>query len=99
MYTRWTAHLSDKSEKEEFQNYIRSSKTLLNRLRDILAEEDQRLSRSELSEKQYDTVNWTYLQAHKNGFRQALSLIKQLVDLDQQEHNIDRITAGQQQPE
>lgn len=95
MYTRWTAHLKDKEEKEKFQNYVRSSKELLNRLGDILTEEDQRLTRSEVSEKQYEIVNWTYLQAHKNGFRQALSLIKQLVTLDQQEHN-DRIFAGQQ---
>lgn len=97
MYSRWTSHLETDQEKQDFKNYVRGSKPILNRLKDIFIEEEQRLVRSELSEKQYEVVNWSTLQAHKNGFRQALHLMKQLVDLDQQEHNDDRIITGQQQ--
>ena len=97
MKTRWTSHLKSEEEIKEFQDYIRASKRLLDRMKDILEEEKTSLDRSEISNKVYDNPNWAYLQAHKNGYRQCLGIINSLIDLDQELHN-ERNAAGQQQP-
>ena len=84
MYTMWTKHLEDLEEKEKFEKYVLGSKRLLNRLKDILQEQEDALSLGEMSPKNYDSPSWAYKQAHSNGYRQCLNVLKKLVDLDQQ---------------
>ena len=86
MISRWTQHLKEPEDQERFRASLLGQKWLLNRLSDILDEEEQGIDRSEMSSKVYDTSNWAYLQAHKNGYRQALSVLKKLVTLDPQEN-------------
>ena len=84
MYTMWTKHLEDTNEKVEFEKTVLGSKRILDRLKDILKEQEDALNIGEVLPKNYDTPNWAYKQAHSNGYRQCLGVLKKLVDLDQQ---------------
>lgn len=84
MYTMWTKHIEDTEEKKRFEKYVLGSKRLLNRLKDILQEQEDALNVGEMSPKNYDSPSWAYKQAHSNGYRQCLNVLKKLVDLDQQ---------------
>ena len=84
MYTMWTKHLEDPQERVEFEKTIFGSKRVLNRLKDILKEQEDALNIGEVSPKNYEVPNWDYKQAHSNGYRQCLNVLKKLVDLDQQ---------------
>jgi hypothetical protein len=92
MYTRWTQNLTDPEQIKEFQDYVKGSKRLLNRLSEILDEEEIAINKSETTQKTYENPNWSYLQAHKNGYRQCLKVLRILINLDQQEHDNDPIT-------
>lgn len=82
MLSAWAKHLKDDKEKEQFEEYVRRCSPLLERLGELLKEEEDNLNLSEVSVISYDKPNWDYLQAHKNGFRQCLNIIKQLIALD-----------------
>lgn len=84
MYIAWTKHIKDSEEKERFENSILGSKSVLNRLKDILDESEIELNRAETDPRNYETPNWDYRQAHNNGYRQCLSVVRKLIDLDQQ---------------
>lgn len=86
MWIEWTKHLKSPKEKEDFERYVLGSKSLLNRLKDIVEEKEKALDRSELSIETYSIPSWDYRQAHKNGNRESLQWLKQLVDLDRQSH-------------
>lgn len=80
----WTKHLEDLNEKAEFEKTVLGSKRVLNRLKDILNEQEEALNINEVSPKNYEIPNWDYKQAHSNGYRQCLNVLKKLIDLDQQ---------------
>lgn len=84
MYIEWTKHLKDPENKERFTKEIYSARSVLERLFDILVEKEQSLDRSETNMSVYETPNWDYRQAHKNGNREAISFLKNLINLDQQ---------------
>lgn len=88
MYTKWTSHLSNIKEKEQFEKEVFGSKAVLNRLKAIIDEQETELGRSETNPKTYDIPNWDYRQAHNNGYRQCLYVLKKLIDLDQQNSSV-----------
>lgn len=100
MYVAWTKHLQDPKEKEEFKRTILGSKQVLGRLNDILKDMENDLNIVEVSPKTYDIPNWDYRQAHNNGYRQCLYILKKLINLDQQKEEIDdrQSTSGRQFP-
>jgi len=83
MYLDWVKHLTDVKEQARFQNIVLGSKPVLDRLGDILKEYEKSLDRSETDLSAYETPNWDYKQAHKNGYRACLTKIKDLINLDQ----------------
>lgn len=85
MYTKWTAHLKTEDEKADFKSHIVSAKPVLERVLDLLKEEENGIERSELDLRTYDTPNWAYKQSYKNGYRSALGFVSKLIDLDKQE--------------
>ena len=89
MYTEWTSHLTDPEEKANFTNQIRGSKSVLERLITILDEQEKELDRAETDPRTYEIPNWDYRQAHNNGYRQCLRILKKYIDLDQQETRIN----------
>lgn len=79
MISKWTEHLrNDPKAKEKFEQYVKGSKELLNRLEDILTDLEKSLDRSEIDPNQFDNPNWAYLQAYKNGCKGMLQKIKTL---------------------
>lgn len=88
MYTKWTQHISDPEQKSRFENTIISSRPVLDRLKELLKEEERGLDRSEIDIKTFDQPNWEFRQAYKNGYRSSLNILMKLIDLDQQNTEI-----------
>jgi hypothetical protein len=85
MIGRWTSHLKDKGEISRFKSTLEGSKTVLERLTQILDEEEQALIAHEFSLKSFDTPSWAYKQAYINGERNRIRAIKKLIQPDQGE--------------
>lgn len=83
MISAWTKHLKTDDEKERFNNKILGSKSVLDRLQDLMKEEIDALESVELSNKVYDLPNWDYRQAHANGFKAYHRMLMKLTTLDQ----------------
>ena len=89
MITKWTSHLNHIDDINRFKSDIRGSKTVLERLRQMLKEEEASLTAAEISPKIYDTPNWDYKQAHTNGFKSALNMVYRIIEIkDQNEQSI-----------
>lgn len=84
MMSMWTKNLKSPEEKDRFENSLKGSKIVLDRLTELLTEEESEIDRSELNVDTYETSNWASKQAHKNGQRASLRKIKNLINLDQQ---------------
>lgn len=85
MYSIWTKHAKDSEDKVQIEKSIRHSKWILERLDEIIQGMQTSLERQEISPQSYNSQNWAFRQAHSNGFKQALSSIRKLIDLDQRE--------------
>jgi len=84
MITKWTQHLKDPKEVEEFKRAVRSAKPVLECLKLMVEDQVKQLDSSELDAKSFDNPNWAYKQAYKNGYRSILNFTKNvLTDLDQ----------------
>jgi len=77
----WFAGLS-KEDKEVIENSIKTNLTLLERLGEILETELTKVRRDEVQEASYDSNSWPYLQAHRNGKKEALEFLKRVVTVD-----------------
>jgi hypothetical protein len=91
MYSKWTSHLKTPEEKEQFKNSVLGSKRVLQRLQEVLDEMETEVMKAEINPKTYEIPNWANRQAHNNGYRQCLFLVKKLIDLDQQETKSEKI--------
>lgn len=87
MMILWTNHLKTDEEKKNFQNSFRGSKIVLDRLSQILSQEEGEITRTELSADTYDNPNWSHKQAFKNGQRSVYRKLQLLINLDQQKEN------------
>lgn len=79
MLIDWTKHIKDPEDKSRFEESVRGSKTALDRLLQIIKDQESALDRSETSIKVYDTPNWAERQAHKNGNREAFAYLETLI--------------------
>jgi hypothetical protein len=84
MFLDWTKNLTDADEKVKFEANIMSSKTILDRLTQLIDEKEASLTRTELTPSAFEDANWGYKQAFQNGYRAALNQIKILINLDDQ---------------
>lgn len=100
MYSVWTKHAKDEEDKIQIEKSIRHSKWILDLQNEILKDVENSLTRQEVSPKSYNSPNWAYRQAHSNGFKQCLQLVKRINNLDQKETNIDdrSITTNRSDP-
>jgi len=90
MYTKWTSHISDPEEKARFENQIMSARPVLERLTQLISEDEGSLDKVELSVKQFEVPNWDVRQAFYNGSRASYKSLMKLIDLDQQDLSNDR---------
>lgn len=84
MFTIWTKHLKDEEQISQFENTVHSAKTVLDRLKTLIEEDEKAQNASELDPLSFNTPNWTEKQASRIGYRACLAKYKKLVDLDQQ---------------
>jgi hypothetical protein len=84
MITAWTKHIKDEEQKKRFQNDIINSKSVLFRLDELIQEELRTLEKTEENPKVYDLPNWDYRQAHYNGYRQMASVIRKIININDQ---------------
>lgn len=82
MITAWTKHIKDPEDKAKFQQGLINSRWVLDRQTEVLQELWEGLEREEISPRAYDKPNWEHRQAHCNGFKQCLQVIKNLNNLD-----------------
>lgn len=83
MISKWTEHLrNDPKAKDKFEQYVKGSKELLNRLTVIIKELERDLDQTETELKQFDNPNWAYLQAYKNGCKGMLKKIQTLTTIE-----------------
>lgn len=85
MITLWTSHLRDPEDKERFEKSIQSSKSVLDRLKDILEGRLKAIDIMETSLEAYSSPNWDYKQAHYNGSKAELKALLRVINLDQKE--------------
>lgn len=76
----WTKHLKDETQKQNFEDLVRNSTIVLGRLREVLLEQRDELSRKELTEKDFDVPNWSERQAFRNGDRARLEKVLNLLE-------------------
>lgn len=85
MYTdAWTSHLKTDEEKKRFVFQMHGASEVLERLQGLIDLKMKELETSERSIKAYASPDWSHLQAHKNGYASALTVLKNLLNLDQQ---------------
>lgn len=84
MFTLWTKHLKDPEQIAQFENTVHSSKTVLDRLKELIEEDEKAQNASELDPAGFNVPNWPEKQASRIGYRACLAKYKKLVDLDQQ---------------
>lgn len=89
MISKWTQHLTNPEDKKAFENELRGSKNVLNRLKTLMEEQETSLDYQELSLKAYDNPSWSHKQAHVNGIRQCIAFNKTLLNLDLQKETND----------
>lgn len=80
----WTSHLETDEEKQRFKNQLYGSRFVFERLRQLIEMKEADLGASERSPKAYETPNWPFLQAHRNGYASAMAIVKNLINLDHQ---------------
>ncbi len=80
----WTAHLQTPEEKQRFINQLRGSSEVFERLNSLIDMKQKELGAAERNISVYENPNWAYLQAHRNGYASASTVIKNLLNLDQQ---------------
>lgn len=80
--TLWTANIANSpKDKEDFNQSLKLSTKVLDRLRDIVEEKKASIEYSEHSSSSYKEPSWACYQAHLNGKRAAYTEILQLLNI------------------
>jgi hypothetical protein len=80
MQLRWTSHLKDPEARKDFEQYVRNSTSILERLTDIINTKVDALDCPPF-DPDYGDAAWAYKQADRNGQLRAYLEILKLTDL------------------
>ncbi len=80
----WTAHLQTEDEKQRFLNQLHGSRDVTDRLKELIAAKENELGKAERNIGVYQSPNWAYSQAHRNGYASAMAVIRNLLTSDQE---------------
>ena len=75
----WTKNLPPE-RKQGFEDALRNSTLVIDRLRQIMNEWEQSLLAEETTKDQYSSPSWAMLQAHRNGSREIIKKVRDLTD-------------------
>ena len=84
MITLWTSHLTDPEEQQRFKQTVLGSKSVLNRLKEILEARIKAIDSIETNPIIYDSASWAAKQAHYNGSKAELRAVIKAITLDQE---------------
>lgn len=93
MKTVWTQHLDTEEDKNRFRSSVRSSKDVLDRLKEILDGRVKAINSIETGVDIYTKPGWEALLVHYNSEKGCLKWIQDLINLDQEGTN-DRQHSG-----
>jgi len=80
----WYGELKKDEDKKKLEEVIRHSTVALGRLKEIVEGNISSSERQETRMSEYDSASWSHKQAHRNGYRQAMFEMKELLSfLDQ----------------
>lgn len=83
MLSAWSRHLvKDPTAKQKFEEMVKGSKLLTDRLQNILDELEQTIERAELSTDSFENPSWAFKQAYLNGSRAMLHKIKFITETE-----------------
>lgn len=85
MITAWTKHLKSEEDVQRFKKRLQSSSDVIERIQELMKEDEESLNNREVSPKVYDLSNWDYRQADANGYRRCLREYQKLLTLDQKD--------------
>lgn len=79
----WTSNLTG-DDKKKFEDLLKNniSQAIKDRLEVILHNAIEVMDIETESLRQYDKPNWSAYQAHLNGYRQALTMVLDLFDME-----------------
>ena len=75
----WVKNLNDPTERDNFEKTLRSSKTALSRLIDLLDEKEAEINRQEATVDDFINTDWAFKQAFRNGQKSMVREIRQLM--------------------
>jgi hypothetical protein len=75
---KWTHGLNDR-DKKNLEEMLRNSPPTLKRLKEIVTKRVSEVDAVETKTTDYGSPSWAYLQAHRNGHKQALNEILELL--------------------
>lgn len=79
---QWTSNIANSPKaKKDFEDYLANSSRLLERLREIINEKENSLTKIQFSPSTYKNPSWAYEQAFLNGRLTELNDLKQLLTL------------------
>ena len=75
----WTEHLDTAEKRENFEKTLRNNTLIFARMQDILNKWEASILREETTKDQYATACWPQLQAHRNGNRETIKKLRDLI--------------------
>jgi hypothetical protein len=96
MITAWTKNCKTDEDRASLEASILGSRIALNRLRDLMKEDEEGLNNREVNSKTYDLPNWEHRQADANGYRRCLREYQKLLNLDQEDINARKFVRPEQ---
>lgn len=90
MHQIWTQHLQTEDDKQRFINQLHGAREVLDRLKFLIELKEKELAAAERNQSAYENPSWAFLQAHRNGYASAMTIIKNLLHLDHQKNEHSR---------
>jgi len=87
MLTVWTKNTKTPEEKDKLTGSILGSTVVLNRLMELMQEDEAGMNNREVGTAIYDLPNWELRVADANGYRRCLRAYMKLINLDQEDIN------------
>jgi len=79
MLRDWTRNLKSDQDIQDFERRLSASKSVLDRLGELVDERMRSMDISERGLSQFENPNWAYRQAFNNGLRSAFNIVKTLI--------------------
>jgi hypothetical protein len=79
MLRDWTNNLKSEQDILEFERKLNASKSVLDRLGELIDQRQHSMDISERGLSQFENPNWAYRQAFNNGLRSAFNIVKTLI--------------------